>query len=219
MRLLLAEDDPTLVELLAKEFQASGFVVDSVTNGEDARYWGAAENYDAIILDLGLPGVDGVSALRFWRDSDIRTPVLVLTARSGWHSKVQILNMGADDYLTKPFEMAEVLARIRALIRRAAGLAKPLLCCGNIAIDTLTGKVSVNESPIELTAQEFRTLSYLMHRQGQIVSRTELSEHIYAQDSDPDSNTIEVFIGRIRRKLGVDNIRTIRGLGYRLEVA
>lgn len=217
MRLLLAEDDPLLAELLAKEFQSVGFVVDLVTDGEDAQHGGASENYAAIILDLGLPTIDGASALRFWRNLDIKTPVLVLTSRSEWHSKVQILNMGADDYLTKPFEMAEVVARIRALIRRSAGLAKPVLQCGDMTLDTITKKVCINHVPVELTAQELRTLTYLMHRQGQIVSRIELSEHIYAQEIEHNSNTIEVFIGRIRRKLGVNYIQTVRGLGYRLE--
>lgn len=219
MRILLAEDDPMLSELLAKQFRAEGFVVDALSDGEDVKHWGAEENYDAIILDLGLPNVDGASALEFWRRSNIKTPVLVLTSRSGWHSKVQMLNIGADDYLTKPFEMPEVVARVRALIRRSAGVAKPLLHYGNIALDTVTGKVLVDEKPVEFTAQEFRVLSYLMHRQGQVISRTELSEHIYAQDVDPDSNTIDVFVGRIRKKIGADVIKTVRGLGYKIEVS
>jgi two-component system OmpR family response regulator len=164
-----------------------------------------------------LPKVDGLTVLRSWRRAGMAVPVLILTARDAWNEKVQGIDAGADDYLAKPFSMEELLARVRALIRRAKGHATAEIACGGVVLDTRTGRVTVDGEPIELTAFEYRVLSYLMHRKGQVVSRTELIEHVYAQDFDRDSNTIEVFVGRLRRKLGTDIIKTVRGLGYRAD--
>ncbi len=217
MRLLVVEDEPRLAAQLREALAASGFSVDAAHDGEEARLLGATEPYDAVVLDLGLPRQDGLAVLRHWRGRGVRVPVLILTARSDWHSKVEGLNAGADDYLGKPFVMEELVARVRALIRRSQGFAAPQISCGPITLDPTAATVSVDGRPVALTAQEFRTLSYLMHRQGRIVSQRELGEHIYDLDDEHESNTIEVFIGRIRRKLGVDAIRTVRGLGYRLQ--
>jgi len=169
-----------------------------------------------VVLDLGLPVLDGLSVLRRWREAGRAMPVLILTARDGWHEKVTGIDAGADDYLAKPFHMEELLARLRALIRRAQGLASPLLRCGTILLDTRSSRVSVQGQTLSMTALEYRLLAYLMHRPGVVVSRTELTEHLYAQDFERDSNTIEVFVGRLRRKLPPDSIETVRGLGYRL---
>jgi two-component system OmpR family response regulator len=169
-----------------------------------------------VVLDLGLPGLDGLTLLRRWRDSGIGTPVLVLTARGSWHEKVQGIDSGADDYLSKPFQMEEVLARLRALIRRAAGQPTPQLRCGSVSLDPRLMRVTLDGAPVKLTSHEFRVLSYLMHHCGRVVSQAELTEHIYAQDCDRDSNTVEVFIARLRRKLGAAFIETVRGLGYRV---
>jgi two-component system, OmpR family, response regulator len=174
------------------------------------------EQYDAIVLDLGLPKIDGLTLLRRWREVGIFVPVLILTARGSWHEKVQGIDGGADDYVAKPFRMEEVLARIRAVIRRASGLAHDELRCGALALDARTARVSVSGAPVKVTSHEFRVLSYLMHHCGQVISRSELTEHIYAQDFDRDSNTVEVFIARLRRKLGASFIETVRGLGYRM---
>jgi two-component system OmpR family response regulator len=216
MKILVAEDDCNLARHLASALAAAGYVTDLAREGEEAHYLGESETYDAIILDLGLPGFDGISILRRWRAAGRLTPVLVLTARSRWTEKVTGLDAGADDYLTKPFEMEECLARLRALIRRSARLATSELECGALRLDTRTGRVSVGGLPIRLTAQELKLLSYLMHHRDQIVSRSEISEHIYQSELDPDSNTVDVFVGRLRKKLGYDLIETVRGLGYRL---
>ena len=217
MRILLVEDDPILGRQVADRLVAEGYAVDTAADGDDAAYQGESEPFDAIVLDLGLPRRDGLSVLRSWRDNGIDVPVLILTARDHWHDKVLGIDAGADDYLAKPFHMEELLARLRALIRRAKGRASTELRAGSVVLDTRTGAVSASGQPVDLTAYEFRVLSYLMHHAGEIVSRTELTEHVYAQDFDRDSNTIEVFIGRLRRKLGGDLIKTVRGLGYRLE--
>ncbi len=217
MRLLLVEDEPVLANQIRQALGDVEFAVDVAADGEDAEYLGDTQPYDAVVLDLGLPRLDGLSVLRHWRKTGRRTPVLILTARSDWKSKVQGLNAGADDYLAKPFVMDELIARIRALIRRAKGHASSDIVCGPITLDASAGKVSVNGQPVALTAQEYRTLSYLMHRQGRIISQRELSEHIYDVDDERESNTIEVFIRRIRRKLEVDAIKTVRGLGYRMD--
>lgn len=217
MRILLVEDDPILGRQVADRLVAEGYAVDTAADGDEAAYQGESEPFDAIVLDLGLPRRDGLSVLRGWRDSGIEVPVLILTARDHWHDKVLGIDAGADDYLAKPFHMEELLARLRALIRRAKGRASTELRAGSVVLDTRTGAVSASGQPVDLTAYEFRVLSYLMHHAGEIVSRTELTEHVYAQDFDRDSNTIEVFIGRLRRKLGVELIKTVRGLGYRLE--
>src|ERR687898_2383548 len=216
MRLLVIEDDPDLNRQLVTAFTDAGYAVDAARDGEEGHFLGDTEPYDAIVLDIGLPIMDGVSVLEKWRRSGRKTPVLILTARDRWSDKVAGFDAGADDYVAKPFHMEEVLARIRALVRRSAGHASSEIACGAVRLDTRTGRVSVDGNPIKLTSHEYRLLSYLMHHAGRVVSRTELVEHLYDQDFDRDSNTIEVFVGRIRRKLGVDVIQTVRGLGYLL---
>ncbi|MDO9095429.1 MAG: response regulator transcription factor [Rubrivivax sp.] len=216
MRVLLVEDDPTLRAQLRAGLQEAGYAVDEADNGRDGHHLGSTESFDAVILDLGLPVLDGISVLMRWRGAGLTLPVLILTARDSWHEKVAGIDAGADDYLAKPFHMEELLARVRALIRRAQGLASPLLQCGALALDTRSGRVTLNGQLVNLTSHEYRLLSYLMHRPGTVVSRTELTEHLYAQDFDRDSNTIEVFVGRLRRKLPPETIETVRGLGYRL---
>ncbi len=216
MRLLLVEDDRTLRAQLRGGLQQAGYAVDEADNGRDALHLGETGAYDAVVLDLGLPQIDGLTVLQRWRAAGRTMPVLILTARDAWHDKVAGIDAGADDYLAKPFHPQELLARLRALIRRAQGLASPLLNCGAVELDTRSGQVSVQGQPVALTAHEYRLLAYLMHRPGQTVSRSELTEHLYAQDFDRDSNTIEVFVGRLRRKLPPGTIETVRGLGYRL---
>ena len=217
MRILLVEDEPTLRAALRRSLEDAGYVVDEADNGRDAWHLGETEPLDAVVLDLGLPQLDGLTVLQRWREAGHAMPVLILTARDGWHEKVAGIDAGADDYLTKPFHTEELLARLRALIRRAQGLGSPLLRCGAITLDTRSGRVTLGGEPIVLTSHEYRLLAYLMHRPGQVVSRSELTEHLYAQDHDRDSNTIEVFVGRLRRKLPADAIETVRGLGYRLQ--
>jgi two-component system, OmpR family, response regulator len=217
MRLLIVEDEPTLGRQLKSTLESIGYAVDLATDGEDGHYMGASENYDAVILDLGLPEVDGLTVLDRWRREKRNFPVLVLTARDTWSDKVAGLDAGADDYLAKPFQTEELIARLRALIRRSSGNASSELVAGAVRLDTRSGKVTLAGDPVKLTAQEYKLLSYLLHHKGKVVSRTELIEHIYDQDFDRDSNTIEVFVTRIRKKLGADVITTIRGLGYQLE--
>jgi two-component system OmpR family response regulator len=216
LRILLVEDDPDLSRQLKAALTEAGYAVDAATDGEEGHFLGDTEPYDAVILDLGLPVMDGITVLGRWRRDGRKMPVLILTARDRWSEKVAGFDAGADDYVAKPFQMEEVLARIRALIRRAAGHASVELECAGLRINSGTSRVTVEGVPIKLTAQEFRLLDYLMHHQGKVVSRTELVEHIYDQDFDRDSNTIEVFVGRLRKKLGDDYITTVRGLGYRL---
>jgi two-component system OmpR family response regulator len=216
VRVLVAEDESRLSRQLASALNDAGYVVDCAGDGNRADFLGHTERYDAVVLDLGLPGLDGLTLLRRWRDSGIGTPVLVLTARGSWHEKVQGIDSGADDYLSKPFQMEEVLARLRALIRRAAGQSTPQLRCGSVSLDPRLMRVTLDGAPVRLTSHEFRVLSYLMHHCGRVVSQAELTEHIYAQDFDRDSNTVEVFIARLRRKLGAAFIETVRGLGYRV---
>ncbi len=201
---------------LAKVLTEAGYAVDRAIDGQQADFLANTEQYDAVILDLGLPKIDGLTLLRQWRSAGMLAPVLILTARGSWHEKVQGIDGGADDYVSKPFRMEEILARIRALIRRTSGLAHPQLRCGALELDPRSARVSVGGAPVKLTSHEFRVLSYLMHHSGQVVSRTELTEHIYAQDLDRDSNTVEVFVARLRRKLGASFIETVRGLGYRM---
>lgn len=217
MRVLVVEDEPRLAEQLADALGQSGYAVDVAPDGEEGGFLGDTEPYDAVVLDLGLPKVDGLTVLKRWRADGRSMPVLILTARDSWHEKVAGIDAGADDYLAKPFQMEELLARVRALIRRAGGHAEPTLTCGPVVLDPRSSRVTVSGAPVSLTAQEYRVLAYLMHHKGRAVSRTELTEHIYAQDFDRDSNTIEVFIGRLRRKLGVGVIKTVRGIGYRVE--
>ena len=214
MRLLVVEDDPDLNRQLVSALQDAGYVVDKATDGEEGHFLGDTEPYDGVILDLGLPVLDGVSVLERWRRAGKKMPVLILTARDRWSDKVAGFDAGADDYVAKPFHMEEVLARVRALLRRSAGHATSELSCGKLLLDTKSAKVTVDGTAIKLTSLEFRLLSYLMHHKDKVVSRTELVEHLYDQDFDRDSNTIEVFVGRLRKKLGVDVLHTIRGMGY-----
>ncbi|MDZ4380485.1 MAG: response regulator transcription factor [Parvibaculum sp.] len=216
MRLLVVEDDPDLNRQLVAALEEAGYVADSAKDGEEGHFLGDTEPYDAVILDLGLPEMDGVTVLEKWRRDGRTMPVLILTARDRWSDKVAGFDAGADDYVAKPFYMEEVLARLRALLRRATGHATSELECGPVRVDTRSSRVTVNGRAIKLTSLEYRLLAYLMHHQGRVISRTELVEHLYDQDFDRDSNTIEVFVGRLRRKLGKDVIETVRGLGYRL---
>ena len=216
LRVLVVEDEIRLSRQLAIVLTEAGYAVDRATDGQQADFLANTEQYDAVILDLGLPKIDGLTLLRQWRSAWMLAPVLILTARGSWHEKVQGIDGGADDYVSKPFRMEEILARIRALIRRTSGLAHPQLRCGALELDPRSARVSVGGAPVKLTSHEFRVLSYLMHHSGQVVSRTELTEHIYAQDLDRDSNTVEVFVARLRRKLGASYIETVRGLGYRM---
>jgi two-component system OmpR family response regulator len=216
MRILVVEDEPELAEQLSQTLREAGYAVDVAKDGEEGQFLGETEPYDAVVLDLGLPIVDGVTVLESWRRKGRTMPVLILTARDRWSDKVAGFDAGADDYVTKPFQMEEMLARLRALIRRAAGHASSDIECGPVRVDTRNGRVTVNGVPVKLTAQEFKIVSYLAHHKGKVVSRTELTEHIYDQDFDRDSNTIEVFIGRLRKKLGSPVIETVRGLGYRM---
>ena len=217
MRILVVEDDTNLNRQLKEALTEAGYAVDVAFDGEEGHFLGDTEPYDAIVLDIGLPQMDGLSVLEEWRRAGKTTPVLLLTARDRWSDKVQGIDAGADDYVAKPFHMEEVLARVRALVRRAAGHASNEIVCGPVRLDARSGKVTVDGQSVKLTSHELRLLSYLMHHKGKVVSRTELIEHIYDQDFDRDSNTIEVFVTRIRKKLGPDVITTIRGLGYTLE--
>nr|WP_282568386.1 response regulator transcription factor [Bosea sp. ASV33] len=212
--MLVVEDDKDLNRQIVTALENAGYAVDKALDGEEGLYLGETEPYDAVILDLGLPKVDGVSVLQGWRRAGKTMPVLILTARDRWSDKVSGFDAGADDYVVKPFHIEELLARVRALLRRAAGHATSELSCGPVRLDTRASRVVVDGNPVKLTSHEYRLLSYLMHHQGRVVSRTELVEHLYDQDFDRDSNTIEVFVGRLRKKLGVDIIETVRGLGY-----
>lgn len=214
MRLLVVEDDPDLARQLKAGLEDAGYVVDAAYNGEDGHFLGDTEPYDGVILDLGLPKIDGLTVLERWRRDGRSMPVLILTARDRWSEKVAGFDAGADDYLAKPFVMEELLARMRALLRRAAGHATNELECGPLLIDTRGARVTVDGTAIKLTSLEYRLLTYLMHHRGRVVSRIELTEHLYDQDFDRDSNTVEVFVGRLRKKLKVNLIQTVRGLGY-----
>jgi two-component system OmpR family response regulator len=218
MRILVVEDDVTLSAQLESGLRDAGYAVDTAKDGEAGHFLGDTEPYDAVVLDLGLPVLDGITVLTRWRSDGRTMPVLILTARDRWREKVSGFDAGADDYLTKPFQMEELLARVRALIRRAAGHASPVIEIGEIAIDTRASRVTRGGDTVKLTAHEYKLIAYLAHERDRVVSRTELTEHIYDQDFDLDSNTIEVFVGRLRRKLGSDVIETVRGLGYRLSV-
>ena len=214
MRVLVVEDEPDLRKQINRALSEAGYSVDEAPDGEEGEFLGDTEPYDVIVLDLGLPKVDGITVLNHWRQAGRDMPVLILTARDSWNEKVGGFDAGADDYLTKPFHMEELLARVRALIRRSAGHATPILECGPVELDTRTGKVTMDGSAVSLTAHELKVLSYFMHHQGRVVSQTELIEHIYDQDFDRDSNTIEVFIARLRKKLSSSLIKTHRGRGY-----
>ncbi|MGN6467377.1 MAG: response regulator transcription factor [Rhizobiaceae bacterium] len=216
MRILVVEDDKELNRQLAEALADAGYVVDRAYDGEEGHFLGDTEPYDAVVLDIGLPQMDGISVVERWRRDGRKMPVLMLTARDRWSDKVAGIDAGADDYVAKPFHIEEVLARMRALIRRAAGHASSELECGPLRLDTKASKADIDGKPLKLTSHEFRLLAYLMHHMGEVVSRTELVEHLYDQDFDRDSNTIEVFVGRLRKKMGVDLIETVRGMGYRI---
>ncbi|MEM9062479.1 MAG: response regulator transcription factor [Pseudomonadota bacterium] len=216
MRVLVVEDDAALSAQVVRALSEAGITADAALNGEDGCHLGETETYDAIVLDLGLPIMDGTSILRQWRGAGIQTPVLILTARGGWQDRVDGLNAGGDDYLGKPFHMEELLARIRALIRRSSGIAEVSLSAGDVALNTVSGNVTRSGATVRMTATEFKILSSLMLRPDRIHTKTELSEMVYGMHEDRDSNTIEVFIGRLRRKLGAERILTVRGLGYRI---
>ena len=216
MRILVVEDDPGIAGQLVRALEDASYAVDQANDGEEGHFLGDTEPYDAVVLDLGLPVIDGITVLERWRSDGRTMPVLILTARDRWREKVAGFDAGADDYVAKPFQMEELLARLRALIRRAAGHASAVIECGPLAIDTRSARVSLNGEVVKLTGHEYKLIVYLAHEKGRVVSRTELTEHIYDQDFDRDSNTIEVFVGRLRRKLGNDVIVTERGLGYRL---
>lgn len=216
MRILIVEDDPDLSRQLSEALKDTGYAVDVAADGEEGHFLGDTEPYDAIVLDLGLPLIDGVSVLQKWRSDGKTFPVIILTARDQWSEKVAGFDAGADDYLTKPFHTEELLARLRALVRRAAGHSTDTIEIGDLLVDNRAARAFVDGSPIKLTSHEFRLISYLAMHRGRVISRTELVEHIYDQDFDRDSNTIEVFVGRLRRKIGTDRIETVRGLGYRL---
>jgi two-component system OmpR family response regulator len=214
MRLLVAEDDPVLRARIASALQEAGFAVDAVADGQQAEFLGQTEEFDAAVLDLGLPGMDGLSALARWREAGRGFPVLVLTARARWHDKLAGFNAGADDYLTKPFQLEELIIRLRALIRRSAGHAHPRLACGALELDVNAGRFSLHGDPLSLTAQEFRILAYFMHHPDKVIGRGTLGEHVYDGGFDPDSNALDVLIGRIRRKLGPGLLHTVRGQGF-----
>ena len=216
MRVLVVEDDPQLNRQLKEALEGAGYAVDVALDGEEGHFLGDTEPYDAVILDLGLPQKDGVTVLKEWRAAGRDMPVLILTARDRWSDKVAGFDAGADDYVAKPFHMAELLARLRALVRRASGHASSEIACGPLVLDTAGARVLKDGMPLKLTPMEYRLLAYFMHHQGEVISRTRLTEHLYDQDFDRDSNTIEVMIGRVRKKIGKDMLRTVRGLGYRL---
>ncbi|WP_341667419.1 response regulator transcription factor [Alcaligenes sp. SDU_A2] len=216
MRILVIEDETTLAAQLQQALERAGYVVQVTHDGREGHYLGEVESFDAVVLDLGLPGMDGVSILRRWRAAGVAMPVLILTARNDWHDKVEGMDAGADDYVAKPFHMEEVLARMRALLRRAAGQAHPRLQLGGLELDPRASTVSCDGIGLVLTSHEYRLLAFMMHHPGQVLSRTQLTEHIYAQDFERDSNTIEVFIVRLRKKLPPGYIETVRGMGYRL---
>jgi two-component system OmpR family response regulator len=219
MRILLAEDEVVLCDQIKKLLTVEGRIVDVVHDGQEACFLGATEPYDMIILDIGLPVRDGISILKEWRNTGITIPVLILTARDGWSDRVDGLDAGADDYLTKPFHLPELAARVRAPLRRSSGRVNPLFERDGVVFDTRHGRATVQGVPVDLTSQEVAVLSYLIHNAGRLISRTELSEHIYEYDGDRDSNTIAVFINRLRKKLGPELIQTMRGRGYMIDAS
>jgi len=221
MKILLIEDDENLREVLEKRLKEEGFVVETANNGEDGLYLGKEFEYDLAIIDLGLPKVSGMEVIQTLRDDGHSYPILVLTARGSWQDKVMGLDAGADDYLVKPFHFPELLARVNALVRRSAGFSTPEMVCGYVTLNTSTGEVKSNNKLIDLTSYEYKVLEYLMLHQGEVVSKSTLTEHIYHQDYDRDSNVIEVFVGRLRRKIQSEEskhkvIETLRGRGYRM---
>jgi two-component system OmpR family response regulator len=217
MRILLVEDDPKVADSVSSALESAGYVVDQTSDGETAWFKGGTESYSAAILDLGLPGLDGLSVLRRWRAEGRDFPVLILTARGGWSERVEGIDAGADDYLPKPFRVEELLARLRAILRRSAGQSSPLVSIGNLTLDTRQMRVTVDDQPVHLSPQEYRLVSYLVQHAGRVVSQLELTEQLYAQDFERESNAVEVMVGRVRKKLGSDLISTRRGFGYIIE--
>ncbi len=219
MRILVAEDDIELADQVKHALSSEGHAVDTVPDGEEARFMGETEPYDLVVLDLGLPKQDGVTILKAWREAGINTAILILTARDGWADRVDGLDAGADDYLTKPFHIPELIARTRALLRRNATQRNPVFRKNGVTFDSRSGRVSLNGMPVTLTAPEAAVLSYLFHNANRPITTTELSEHIYEYGDDRDSNTIAVFVTRLRKKLGNDLIETERGRGYSIQLA
>lgn len=214
MRVLIVEDEAKLAERISNALRQAGLTADIAEDGAQATFLGETEPYDAAVLDLGLPKMDGLSVLEHWRAAGCKMPVLILTARSRWHEKLAGFNAGADDYLTKPFEIDELVVRVKALIRRSAGHASSVLELGELRLDINAARFDYAGEPIELTAQEYRILAFLMHHAGKLVSRTEIMEHVYARDADSDSNVIDVLVGRIRKKLPASMLQTVRGQGF-----
>jgi two-component system OmpR family response regulator len=219
VRLLLVEDDPALARQIAAALDKAGYAVDRRSDGEEAWFLGDTESYDAVVLDLGLPKLDGLEVLRRWRAAGRAMPVIILTARSSWREKVTGLREGADDYLAKPFEIDELLARLEALIRRASGRSSPIVTVAELKLDPSAQRIACEGTPLDLTALEYRALAYLMLHANKVVSKTELTEHLYGYDDDRDSNVIEVLVNRLRKKIGPDLIATRRGQGYQLAAA
>ncbi len=217
MRILIVEDEEAIAEDIAEALRAAGYVPEFARDGEEADFLGFTEDYDAVILDLGLPKMDGLTVLRNWRQEGRNFPVLVLTARGSWQDKVEGIDAGGDDYLSKPFEMEELLARLRALIRRSRGLASTVIACGPLALDTRAAKVTLEGRPVHLSPLEYRLLHYLLHNKGRVIPRMELMEHIYESEADRNPNTLDVLVGRVRRKIGNGLIQTRRGQGYIIE--
>jgi two-component system, OmpR family, response regulator len=214
MRILIAEDEPRIASDIARAVSSLGYIAETVMDGETAWFRGGTENYGAVILDLGLPKLDGVTLLKRWRQEGVKVPVLILTARGSWMERVEGIDAGADDYLAKPFRMEELLARLRSILRRSSGQAAPVMAIGDISIDTRSMQVTVGGVPVDLTPLEYRLINYLFHHRGRVVPPSELSESLYDHDNDRDPNAIEALIGRLRRKLKVDVIETRRGFGY-----
>ena len=214
MRILIAEDEARIAADIAGAVNAAGYVAEVLSDGEEAWFRGSTETYAAIILDLGLPKLDGITVLKRWRQEGLTTPVLVLTARGAWTDRVDGIDAGADDYLPKPFRMEELMARLRALVRRSSGRAQPAIEVGEVHLDPRTRQVTVAGLPVALTPLEFRLLNYLFHHRGRVISQSELSENLYSHDSERDSNAIEALVGRLRKKLKADVIETRRGFGY-----
>ncbi len=214
MRVLVVEDDRRIAADIGRALQAAGYVVEVVGDGEEAWFRGDTEDYGAIVLDLGLPGMDGLSVLKRWRANERRTPVLILTARGSWSERVEGIDAGADDYLPKPFRMEELLARLRSIVRRSAGHASSVLEAGALALDERQMKVTLRGVPVALSPLEYRLIAYLLRHRGRVVSQHELIENVYGQDEAHDSNAVEVLVGRLRKKIGPDLIETRRGFGY-----